>query len=219
MRNETRAALRAGAVAQDEGDFALPETEGKEFKFKSVFTKDGAKNVFKKFGLRNLVIILSVLLIGGAVYVNWRIFGMPDAGADTDVKAGTDVTDTPGDDGTEKTIAGFFATSQVDRQRARDEAIEVLQNIVVNDKTLDSEKAEALTGISAIAASIEAESNIESLIKAKGFSDCVTVINGNKATVVVSSEGLKPNELAQILEIVYLQANILPENVTITEIG
>ena len=76
-----------------------------------------------------------------------------------------------------------------------------------------------MSGISAIAANIALEANIESLIKAKGFENCVAVINGEKASIVVSSEGLKPNQLSQILEIVYVQASILPENVTITEVG
>jgi hypothetical protein len=45
----------------------------------------------------------------------------------------------------------------------------------------------------------------------------VAVISGDKANIVVKSEGLKPNQLSQILEIVYLQADILPANVTISE--
>lgn len=45
----------------------------------------------------------------------------------------------------------------------------------------------------------------------------MAVINGDKANIIVKSEGLKPNQLSQILEIVYKQANILPANVTIAE--
>ena len=89
--------------------------------------------------------------------------------------------------------------------------------ITVRDLCLWYGNHQALKDISAMAANIELEANIESLIKAKGFEECVTVINGDKATVVVKSEGLKPNQLSQILEIVYLQAGVLPANVTITE--
>ena len=78
-------------------------------------------------------------------------------------------------------------------------------------------KEQALADIATIAATIETEANIESLIKAKGFEECVAVINGDKANIIVKSDGLKPNELSQILEIVYLQADILPANVTISE--
>lgn len=72
MRNEERAAMRAG-MAQDAGVLELPKAEKKEFKFKSIFA--GGEKGIKKFGVRNLVIVLSVLLIGVAVYVNWALFG------------------------------------------------------------------------------------------------------------------------------------------------
>lgn len=215
MRNEERAAMRAGmAQEQDTGVLDLPEAEKKEFKFKSFFAS-GEKGI-KKFGVRNLVIVLSVLLIGVAVYVNWALFG-GSAEPDDDLNAGLpgetdDVTPSGNEEET-----NYFAASQIERQRARDEAIEVLQGVVDDADALDSAKEQALADIAAIAATIEKEANIESLIKAKGFEECVAVINGDKANIVVKSEGLQPNQLSQILEIVYLQADILPENVTIAE--
>ena len=216
MRNEARAAMRAGNIEQvvTEPETEQAATEKKEFRFKSFFTGDAIKRGFKKIGTRNLVIVLSVLLIGGAVYANWSLFGKKSQTQDKPASV-SEVTD----DETSKT--DYFAASQVDRKRARDEAIEVLQSVVDNSAS-DADaaaKQEAMSGISSIAANIELESNIESLIKAKGFENCVAVINGDKASIVVSSEGLRPNELSQILEIVYVQANILPENVTITEVG
>ena len=216
MRNEERAAMRAGmAQEQDTGVLDLPEAEKKEFKFKSFFAS-GEKGI-KKFGVRNLVIVLSVLLIGVAVYVNWALFG-GSAEPDDDLNAGlpgeTDDATLSGNEGEE---TNYFAASQIERQRARDEAIEVLQGVVDDADALDSAKEQALADIAAIAATIEKEANIESLIKAKGFEECVAVINGDKANIIVKSEGLQPNQLSQILEIVYLQADILPENVTIAE--
>ena len=81
MRNEERAALRASATEETEETtvLGLPETEEKEFKFKSIFT--GNETGAKRFGIRNIVIVLSVLLIGAAVYVNWSMFG-GDKGGD-----------------------------------------------------------------------------------------------------------------------------------------
>ncbi len=220
MRNEERAAMRAG---ENEENIVLdlPETEEKEFKFKSFFTGD------KKLGIRNIVIVLSVLLIGAAVYVNWALFGGNDLDGDgtqggNSVVSG-DVTDGTNDGEGDKVSSDmndktdYFAASQIERQRARDEAIEVLQGVVDDATSLDAAKEQALADIAAIAANIEVEANIESLIKAKGFEECVAVISGDKANIVVKSEGLQPNQLSQILEIVYLQADILPANVTISE--
>ena len=221
MRNEERAALRAGANEEMEEITALglPETEEKEFRFKSIFTGEGG---WKKFGIRNIVIVLSVLLIGAAVYVNWSIFGGDTNAGDLNnggsnlVGGNVDNGNANGGQNTNDTV-DFFAASQIERQRARDEAIEVLQSVVDDATALDSAKQQALADIAAIAANIETEANIESLIKAKGFEECVAVISGDKANIVVKSEGLKPNQLSQILEIVYLQADILPANVTISE--
>ncbi|MBO4354018.1 MAG: SpoIIIAH-like family protein, partial [Clostridia bacterium] len=160
MRNEARAAMRAGGaepVLAAEG-FDLPEEEEKkEFKFKSVFTGEKIKNGFRKIGVRNLVIVLAVLLIGGAVYANWRLFGQTaKPSGDTTV-----VDNNQGDDNT-ATAASYFSASQVERQRARDEAIEVLQSVVDNASEADAAaKEEAMQGISAIASSIEREANIE----------------------------------------------------------
>ena len=225
MRNEERAALRAGATEEVEETVSileLPETEEKEFKFKSIFAN--GENGIKKFGIRNIVVVLSVLLIGAAVFVNWTIFGgnndTDDSGANgNSALVGGAAADNGGTsaNGNTNEETDFFAASQIERQRARDEAIEVLQNVVDDATSLDAAKEQALAEIAAIAANIETEANIESLIKAKGFEECVAVISGDKANIVVKSEGLRPNQLSQILEIVYLQADILPANVTISE--
>ena len=222
MRNEERAAKRASVAEEMVNVLDLPETDEKSFTFKSFFA--GGEKVWKKFGVRNLVIVLSVLLIGVAVYVNWTIFGVEADVTDpgnqgSGVQAGTNEEngDSAPAGGEKEEDSNFFAASQIERQRARDEAIEVLQGVVDDAASLDVAKEQALADIAAIAATIETEANIESLIKAKGFDECVAVINGDKANIIVKSEGLKPNQLSQILEIVYLQADILPANVTISE--
>ena len=61
------------------------------------------------------------------------------------------------------------------------------------------------------------ESNIETLIVAKGFAECVAVISGEDASIVVKSDGLNAAQLAQINEIVYSEAGISPVNITIIE--
>ena len=199
----------------------LPESTKQDFKFKSVFTADGFKNGMKKFGVRNLAIVLSVLVIGASVYVNWALYGKDSgtpAGGDNQASVGgTNNDGAAGDTGAGAVEEDYFSAAVIERESARDEALEVLQGVVDDSTALDSAKEQALKDIATMAKVIENESNIETLIKAKGFEECVAVINGEKASVIVKSEGLQPNHLSQILEIVYLQAGILPENVTIME--
>ena len=79
----------------------------------------------------------------------------------------------------------------------------------------DTVKAEALAGISSIASEIQKEADIESLITAKGFDQCVAVLNGSSISIVVSADTLQPAQIAQINEIVYAQTGITPSGVTI----
>ncbi len=215
MRNAERTALRMGQAEQitEDATLELPESEEKTFRFKSIFTSDGVKKGIGRIGARNIVIALAIILIGAAVYVNWQLFG----GTNAEVPESPDTQQTGKTEVNSEQTEDYFASAEVSRKQARDEAIEVLQSVVDDKGSLDAAKEQALKDISAMAANIELEANIESLIKAKGFEECVTVLNGDKATVVVKSDGLKPNQLSQILEIVYLQAGVVPANVTITE--
>jgi len=111
----------------------------------------------------------------------------------------------------------YFAISVVSRQRARDESIELLSNIVNHADALPDVRYRALNDIAVIAREIEREANIEALVRAKGFTDCVAVVNGDNANIIVQTDGLMPNEVAQIKEIVFEQAGILPMNVKIIE--
>ena len=111
----------------------------------------------------------------------------------------------------------YFAIAVVSRKRARDESIDLLNSILDNAESMPDMKDKALKDIENIASEIEKEANIEVLVKAKGFIDCVAVVNGENAHIIVKTEGLLPNEVAQIKEIAYEQAGIMPSNVKIVE--
>ena len=111
----------------------------------------------------------------------------------------------------------YFSSTVLSRQKARDEALEVLQTVVDSAEALQETKAQAFSDMSQIAKDIECEANIETLVEAKGFADCVAVVNGSTVSIVVKSEGLLPNDIAQINEIVYEQAGVEPVNVKIVE--
>jgi len=174
-----------------------------------------------KLGKRNIAIACSVLLIGIAVLLNWVLFtGNKTDGYDGYDQPSGNISDnlTPGDGSTGSdtgTSNSYFSATQISRQRARDEALEVLQAVVDNTASSESAKTEALESIAAIADEIQKEANIESLITAKGFDQCVTVLNGDTATVIVSADTLQVAQIAQINAIVYEQTGILPSGVTI----
>ncbi len=183
--------------------------------------KNGAENIasgIKKIGKRNIMICVSVFVIAAAICLNWALYaGMSNNSGDDLPTGGDQSQDQPADNGNEN-VTSYFASVQISRQQARDEALEVLQLVIDSDSALESAKAEAIADVSRIADEIAAEANIETLIRAKGFEDCVAVISDGLANIVVKTDSaLMQNEIAQIIEIVYEQANIYPENIRITE--
>ena len=172
--------------------------------------------ILEKIGKRNIIIACAVLLIGVAVLMNFILF----SGTDTDGYDGYDqpsgnLSDNAEDENSATDANAYFSATQVSRQRARDEALEVLQAVVENVDATEAMKNEALAEIAVIAEEIQKEANIESLITAKGFEACVAVINDNTASIVVKADDLQAAQIAQINAIVYEQAGILPSAVTI----
>ncbi len=181
------------------------------------------QTILSKIGKRNIIIACSVLLIGAAVLLNWVLFS--NAGKDGydgyDQPSGNISGDLNNGTGDTATNAGadsantYFSATQINRQKARDEALEVLQAVVDNVEADETLRNEALADISAIADEIQKEANIESLITAKGFEQCVAVLNGDTACIVVSADELQAAQLAQINAIVYEQTGIAPSGITI----
>lgn len=163
---------------------------------------------------RSLAVLLVVVLIGALVYVNYRLFYDPTGAmgfGDNNMQAG-DSTQTGGNvEGEEN----YFTATALNRQQSRDEAIDVLKLISEDEEASAEARAEAAKMISQIAVNIQNEANIESLVKAKGFADCVAVISDNSVSVVVSAETLQAADAAQILAIVYDTTGISPDKVSI----
>ena len=168
------------------------------------------KSAVMSIGTRTIVIICSVLLIGFAVILNFAL-------AETTEPVEFEPTGDMSDNGSMYVEDTYFASSILSREQARDEAIEVLKTVVNNEAALESAKETALGDIARIAGEIEVEANIETLIKSKGFEECIAVVTGSNANIIVKSDGLLQNELSQIKEIVYEQAGIDPVNIKIVE--
>ena len=180
--------------------------------------KEKVKGICSKIGKRNFIIFGSVALIICAVAVNVVIFSRNgNDGYDYDSPAGMDGTQDTVGNNTDASADSYFSSVQVSRQRTRDEAIEVLQSVVDNQSSTETAKNEALAEINKLATVMEKEANIETLIVAKGFEECVAVISGDSASIVVRSDGLNVSQISQINEIVYSEAGIKPVNVTIIE--
>ena len=175
------------------------------------------KKLLSSKGAKSVAIACMALVIGLAVYLNYRWFYDPSSSlgyGDNNMDDNySDSEQTAGDaTGTEN---NYFTATALDRQEARDEAIDVLKLVTESDEASSDAKAEASAKISKIAVDIQNEANIETLVKAKGFEECVAIISEDAVSVIVSAEELKANQTAQILTIVYETTGISPEKVSI----
>lgn len=171
------------------------------------------KKFWRHIGKRNLIILSVMLLIGLAVYLNYLWFYHP---ADDAVGAGNTTAGTDNGTAAGTQEEDYFAATALARETTRRESMEVLQKVV--DSGEGEEREAALTQISAIAAAMEKEANIETLVRAGGYEQCVAVISGDSASVVVSGEvPLDAARVATITGIVYEQAGILPANLTVKQ--
>ena len=184
--------------------------------------------LMKKLNRKAVIAAGAVVIIGVAVLLNFLLLPDDAVGEQKKLDPAVDLSDVAGavadveaedasGEGADENVADAFAQMTLDRQQARDEAMEVLNAVAESDTAVDAMKEEAMSEIQQIAKDIECEANIESLVKAKGFEECVAVISGDTAQVIVKTDGLMENEVAQISEIVYEQASIVPDNLKIIE--
>lgn len=181
----------------------------------NIMKNEKLKKMFSSKVTKGLAVFLVVLMVGAAVYVNYKLFYDPvDAMGfgDNNMQNGLgDSAQTGGNADAEN----YFTATALNRQQSRDEAIDVLKLVSESNESSEEAKAEATAKISKIAVDIQNENNIETLVKAKGFEECVAIISDNAVSVIVSAGELKAAEAAQILAIVYDTTGINPEYVSI----
>ena len=179
--------------------------------------REKIKNFFTSKAGRSTIVVASVLVIGLAVYLNYRWFYDPASSlgyGENNMEDSVDQSQSAGVENGEEENDYFTATAR-DRQQSRDEAIDVLKLVTENDEASEEAKAEAAAKISKIAVDMQNEANIETLVKAKGFEECVAVIADDSVSVIVKADELMAKEAAQILAIVYETTGISTENISI----
>ncbi len=199
---------------------------------------------------RQLTLLSLVLALGVAVYLNWEyaksdagltladtapvsVSAMEPVATDTlepqDLAVqGESVTPAPdknyGDaqlvSAGESSGEKYFEQARLTRSKTRDEALDKLQKALKNAKLTAEEKKAATESLTIAIESMTKEADIENMIKAKGFVDCVCFIDGEKINVAVKTGGgaLGKSEVAQIRDIVLGKMETAAKNITIVEV-
>lgn len=173
----------------------------------------------KVFGKHHVLLALMVLALGGAVWLNMKFTStekyMGEATfVNGDIAEG-DAIQTSADVDQD---ADYFDKARSDRQKALDEAQELVEETLKSASVSDAERAQALKTTTDIAKRVEKANNIETLLKAKGFEKAVVVIGEGDVSVVVKSEGITTAQTLQIQDVVTAHAEIPLGNIKIVTV-
>ena len=114
----------------------------------------------------------------------------------------------------------YFEEARLTRQKSRDEALDTLQKSLKSAKISESDKKMATAELSGIIADITAETDVENLLKAKGFLDCVAFKSENNMTVAVQTKAgeLTKQDAAKVRDVVLSKTSIAAQNIVVIEV-
>lgn len=111
----------------------------------------------------------------------------------------------------QKPETDYFQDSKVERERSRSQELERLRELMNNTQADPSTRREASARFLAISKETARESEIEHLVKAKGYEEVVVFMGNGSAVVVVKAAQITQTDVARIAEIVTQVAGVKPE--------
>jgi len=181
---------------------------------------------------KNLIAAAVLVTVCAGIYVNWLY---------TEDYAATSLVDTldaekvmsdellllegdmaaiaAGED-VQTTATDYFAAVRLSRQQARDSAVNLLQEAMAYSDQGSTKEAESSMELEQIVQTALSEAQIESLIIAKGYVDCVAYMTGEGISVAVSSPegGLQQSDVALIADIVMSQSDYSLDAIRVVEV-
>lgn len=174
---------------------------------------------------KNLLAAGLLLVVCSGIYMNWMYTNAENVADLTDKLDADKVMNddslmlevdgvTPEDD---HIVTDYFAAVRLSRQQARDSAVELLQEAMSYTDGTDPETSAQLEQIVQMALS---EAQIESLVIAKGYADCVAYMSDEGISVAVASPegGISQEDVALIADIVLSQTEYTMDDIRVVEV-
>lgn len=179
-----------------------------------------------KIWKKNVIAAAVLVTVCAGIYVNWLY---------TDDQVSADLTDTLNSDkilssdmlvmaddtlvsDSDGSVTDYFAAVRLSRQEARDSAVSLLQEAMAYNN--DAEYVQTSSQLEQLIQTALCEAQIESLVIAKGYTDCVAYMNEKGISVAVASPegGLQQTDVAVIADIVISQSGITMEEIRVVEV-
>lgn len=173
---------------------------------------------------KNLMAAAVLVTVCAGIYVNWLYTEQETAGdltdkldADKILEEDTLVMSGEGLSEDQTTLSDYFAAVRLSRQQARDSAVNLLQEAMAYNGEENTESNAQLEQIVQVAL---CEAQIESLIIAKGYRECVAYISEEGISIAVATPegGLTQTDVAVIADVVISQSDFTMEDITVVEV-
>ena len=183
-----------------------------------------------KIWKKNLIAAAILVTVCAGIYVNWLYAGdsktqsldntldSQKVMSDDTLELSEDMSAVMAGTADETTGDSYFASVRLSRQQARDEAINLLQEAA--SVSGDSKAAESAADLEDIVQTALSEAQIESLIIAKGYADCVAYMTNDGISVAVSAPegGLQQQDVAVIADVVMSQSGYGLDSIRVGEV-
>jgi len=184
---------------------------------------------------RNAVVAAVLLFVVAAVYLNWSYNNRPLGEADAELTAAEDAAISQAraqaaedaaaageetETGDVTPVSEYFASARLTRQQSRDEALSLLETAAsaqaASQETIDA----AMVEIASMATWSMQEAQIENLLLAKDFADCVVFMSDGNVTVALPApmEGLSEADVARVTETITSETDYAASQIRIIEI-
>lgn len=183
---------------------------------------------------RNAVVAVIAVFVCAAVYLNWnyeqqtgKVLGESTmVGNEDPLLTGQEQQESQEDqsgdgsaaqDGAAQNTSDYFANARLNRQQARDSALTLLQDAAAGEGADQTLKDEANASIQTMADYTVTEAQIENLVVAKGYADCVAFIGEGELSLAVAAPegGLTDADTARIVDVVQQTAAFTADQIKI----
>ncbi|MDR1466990.1 MAG: SpoIIIAH-like family protein [Oscillospiraceae bacterium] len=189
------------------------------------------------FGKRQVVLAALVVALGAAIYLNWQLSDKDLTSTKTanyakekelgeakfvnnnleDEKNADGSKSSDNDSGSNDNALNseLLTKTKQDRQKSREETTRLIKDTLKDASSNESVKKEAIKQMGEFAKTIELESNLEAIIKAKtGAENCIVFIHGDKCSVILSLK-IDGKIAVNVSDAVKDQGGFLPSNIKI----
>ncbi len=179
---------------------------------------------------KNLVAGAVLLTVCSGIYLNWVYSGGENTKnledvlnqdklmSDTLLDLGDSSVEVGGNQNNNNTVTDYFAAVRLSRQQARDSAVTLLQEAMAYGN--EQQIAQSNAQLESIIQTALCEAQIESLIIAKGYADCVAYMSDTGISVAVAApeKGMQAADVAVITDIVLSQSDLNMDQIRVIEV-